>query len=267
VTELDSDTQRLIAEAAEWIVEYHYDIRWHSVSRRFGLGDHVAGYERLTRSQSFHDADYPDCVLAVLIDMWADNPEDTCRLLMRVVQHDVADLVDEYPALASLKEHGTPGAARAVALPSSVRYLEIDFPPDDFYKDLVAEVNNCYRYGMYVPMRILIRKLFENLVIDVLRKKYKGGKQDVELYFATARGRFHDFAVLCDNLDGRQADFTSIVSGLDSVFFTKLRPFRVRGNSGAHTIELGVVKADVDAERPDANHVAKLLVRAFQNIP
>lgn len=267
MTELDGDTQRLLAEAADWIVENKYNMRWHSISRRFGLGDHVDGFDRLTRSQSFGDEDYPDCVLVVLSDMWEDNHDDTTRLLMHVIREDVDALQDDYPALAAFKEHGSPAAARAVALPASVRYLDVDHPPDDFYKHLVSEINDCYRYGLYVPMRILLRKLLENLVIDILRKRFNGSKQDVELYFSTGRGRFHDFAMLCDNLDAKKGDFVSVVSGLDAGFFTKLKQFRVRGNSGAHTIELGIVKADIDADQADANHLAKLLIRALGNVP
>ena len=44
--------------------------------------------------------------------------------------------------------------------------------PDIFYKKLIEEINFQYITKHSMSLSVLMRKLFENLIIDILRKKY-----------------------------------------------------------------------------------------------
>jgi len=50
-----------------------------------------------------------------------------------------------------------------------------------FYQKLVDEINISYHYSLILAPSILLRKLFENLLIDLLREQFKTSK--LELYF------------------------------------------------------------------------------------
>lgn len=50
------------------------------------------------------------------------------------------------------------------------------------------EINTFCDNGHFVPVCLIIRKIFENLVIDILRKKY--GTVGIVLYYDRSKGRF-----------------------------------------------------------------------------
>lgn len=71
-----------------------------------------------------------------------------------------------------------------------------------FYNKLKTEINLGYKLGLYSSVVVLCRKLVENLLIDILRKKYPRNKKgNLKLYFDKNGGRFHDFGILIDNLE------------------------------------------------------------------
>jgi len=58
-----------------------------------------------------------------------------------------------------------------LTVPAIPEYLLIQVFSDEFYKILVQNINLAYRYGLYTAAMVLIRKILENLLIDILRKK------------------------------------------------------------------------------------------------
>ncbi len=82
---------------------------------------------------------------------------------------------------------------------SFTKYLDISDVPDPFYRDLIDLINKCYSYGIYPAVLVFSRKLLENLLVDILRKKY--GMQNVELFFDTKRRRFRSFNELLKNFE------------------------------------------------------------------
>ena len=107
---------------------------------------------------------------------------------------------------------------------------------DLFYIRLKNQINIGYKFGLYSSVVVLSRKLVENLLIEVLRKKYPGNeKGNLELYYVTKKGRFHDFTVLLDNLEQKKSTF-----GIDeptvSKFISLVKPFRESANSTAHSM-------------------------------
>ncbi|MFZ0510166.1 MAG: hypothetical protein WAM14_01055 [Candidatus Nitrosopolaris sp.] len=107
---------------------------------------------------------------------------------------------------------------------------------EHFYNRLKNEINMGYKFGLYTSVVVLSRKLVENLLIDMLRKKYPPNEEgNLELYYDKKRKRFHDFAVLLDNLEKLKSKF-----GIDeltiSKFLSLAKPFRASANSNAHSI-------------------------------
>lgn len=107
---------------------------------------------------------------------------------------------------------------------------------DPFYDNLKKEINSCFRFGFYTSVAVLSRKLIENLVIDVLRKKYPLNKiRKLGLYYDKKRKRFHDFTILLDSLEKTKSKF-GIDEEIVSKFISLAKPFRPSTNAKAHSI-------------------------------
>ena len=143
-------------------------------------------------------------------------------------------------------------------------FVEVVWTPDDFYKKLIDEINRAYAYQMPMALSVTIRKLLENLVIDILRKKY--GTADLALYYDPSRRRFNDFSVLLRNLDAKKDDFHYITSSLDRSFINNLNQYKITGNSGAHSIDTNLTVERFTVEKDKINHIVQLLLRVFQRL-
>jgi hypothetical protein len=72
----------------------------------------------------------------------------------------------------------------------------------------IGEINRAYTHRCYTSTFVLCRKVLENLITGILRKKYPDDKREHrEKYFDFNRGRFHDFGVLLKNLGDSKNDF------------------------------------------------------------
>ncbi|MGD0976864.1 MAG: hypothetical protein ABR875_01025 [Minisyncoccia bacterium] len=81
---------------------------------------------------------------------------------------------------------------------------------DHFKKGHIEELNRAYTFSCNTCVFILGRKIVENLIIDILKKKYpEKEKTNKELYFDTAQGRLKDFEVILKNLKSKKSDFGS----------------------------------------------------------
>jgi hypothetical protein len=143
-------------------------------------------------------------------------------------------------------------------------FIQVTWLPDDFYKRLVDEINQLYTNQLPFSLSVLIRKLFENLTIDILRKRY--GTQQLELYYDTSRRRFHDFSVLLQNLDENQTDFHYVNPDLDSSLIQRINQYRETGNSAAHSIEADLTIEQILTDRGNINYLVQYLLRMLQNI-
>lgn len=113
--------------------------------------------------------------------------------------------------------------------------IEIEFK-DFFYDPLIREINLTHRFELFTSTMFLARKLLENLVIEILRIKYPPNvKGNLEIYYNTDEGRFHDFTILLKNLEERKEDFVVDVN-IITEFISLVKPFRPRANANAHSI-------------------------------
>jgi hypothetical protein len=168
--------------------------------------------------------------------------------------------------LAGFEGKAKVGHSLLNVLPTTQEYLEIKPIPDKFYESLVHNINESYRFGIYVATLILVRKLVENLLIDILRKKYT--LKRLELFFDKSHGRFLGLSELISSFEGRSKDFKPIEPDLRDLV-QRLRDLREEGNTATHSMqaEIGVRKEDLDKMREDTYYVASCLVRIYTNIP
>ena len=136
--------------------------------------------------------------------------------------------------------------------------------PGAFYRLLVEEINFQYQSHHAVSLSILIRKLFENLIIDILRKKY--GTEKLSMYYDSSRRRFHDFSHLLENISNNIGDFNHISQNFDKDFIKELNIYRETGNSGAHSIDENINMEQFTSKQKDINYRLNLLFRVLDNI-
>jgi len=141
--------------------------------------------------------------------------------------------------------------------------IDIKFE-DIFYRNLATEINTCHKMAAYTAAFILSRKLIENLVIDILRKKFPVSETNLEIYYRPKEGRFHDLAVLLKNLEDRKEKF-GIDESIIEEFFKLIKPFRSIANSNTHSI---IIWGDKDSlEKLQIEKMVGLLLKIFTNIP
>ena len=104
---------------------------------------------------------------------------------------------------------------------------------DSFYSKLVDEINRSVQFELPNAGLILSRKLIENLLIDVLRKKY--GVKKLSLYYNKRKKRFVDFSVLITNLEKRKKDFGPDETLLERTLSLS-KKLREAANSSAHSL-------------------------------
>lgn len=136
--------------------------------------------------------------------------------------------------------------------------------PDSFYYDLVIDINKCYSFGVYSAVRILNRKLLENLLIDLLRKKI--GMTEIDLFYDTGKRRFHDFKILLKNVGAKLDDFKPISAALDSRLLKNIDQFRGSANSSAHTIELQIEKGELDSSKENIIFIVRVLSKMIKSL-
>lgn len=118
---------------------------------------------------------------------------------------------------------------------------------DPFVKDHILEVNKAYTAGCYTAAFILCRKIIENLLTDIIKRKYGYPKREtVELYFDTSRGRTRDFGEILTSLRNHAVDFVPEKALLERILNLSEK-FREDANNKAHSWYHIVRKPELDA--------------------
>ena len=141
--------------------------------------------------------------------------------------------------------------------PISEEFIEFKFIKQKFYSDLIQNFNEIYRHGIFWLLPLILRKIIENYLIDILRKKY--GMKNIELFYRKSQSRFEDFSQLLSNFEAKLADFKLYSAEINKDFIKTLDYFREKGNSSAHSIEVLVKKKNIDDYREEINHLINML--------
>lgn len=181
--------------------------------------------------------------------------KDRIDILLEVLYKSRDELISIDPSLAN----------QVVITRSKPNYLiQVTSVPDEFYKKLIDEINILYGNDRYIPVCLLLRKLFENLIIDILRKKY--GMTQIILFYNPSKSMFQSFSTLLDNLKTKIDDFKPIEPSFDQEIIKRIDYYRERGNSSAHSISADITKKDIDDKKDEINYLIMLLIRILNNI-
>lgn len=85
----------------------------------------------------------------------------------------------------SIMEIKPKGISKYSTLGTSGTLIE-NFFDDNFFAKLVIEINRAYSFRLYTATLTLLRKLVENLIIELLRTKF--GMQKIDLFYWTDKG-------------------------------------------------------------------------------
>jgi len=241
-------------------------------AQMYGFDEIMNELSRFLRSQYFWDSDYPMNVLEFLNKCYETSPERTIAMAIKILKDIIAmkgikeeNLRMDYPAIyAYLKGNVAPPTLLAVTAISD--YLSIQAFPDEFYKVLAQNINLAYKYGFYTATMVLIRKMLENLLIDILRKKY--GMKNIDLFFDQQHGRFKMFNELIRNFEEKLQDFKYIEPGIEEVL-TELKNMREECNAAAHSLEkeIRLKRDNLDNIKEKVNFLVSIMIRVYNNIP
>ena len=145
----------------------------------------------------------------------------------------------------------------------SSNLIDLDFN-DVFYNELRDEINMAYKMRLFTSVMLLIRKLFENLIIEILRMKYPSNTPgNLEIYYIINDGRFQNFTILLRNIEERKCDFT-VDEDLITEIISLIKPFRKGANANAHSII--IVSDENDISEFYVDRISALLLRLYSNI-
>jgi len=150
-----------------------------------------------------------------------------------------------------------------VPMGQSSNLIDLDFN-DVFYNELRNEINKAYQVRLFTSVMLLSRKLFENLIIEILRMKYPSNiSGNLEIYYFVKDGKFQNFTILLQNIEERKSDFT-VDEHLITQIISLIKPFRKGANANAHSII--IVSDENDILKFDIPRISALLLRLYSNI-
>lgn len=253
-------------------VERHcYDTDWILIALSCGVIDilNKPKHERVRRAQTFGDIDYPHAIFTFLSDIFNYNYQTGLLLISEIalsskLNDEQESELNTILSFFSDEKIDITKLVQTALINKNDKFIDLVKYPDDFYKTLIEEINFLYISKCAMSLSILIRKLIENLIIDILRKNY--GTAQIDFYYNPNRGRFHDFSVLLKKLDEVQTDFHHVTQNLDTTFIRELNDYRETGNSSAHSIDSNISIGEFNSKKDDINNKVKLLIRVFNNI-
>ena len=141
---------------------------------------------------------------------------------------------------------------------------------NSFYISLVDEINTAFKKRLWTSTMVLLRKLFENLLIEMFREKYISDPEKVNLFYNKKKHQFRSFESLKDSLFTKDnlIDFEPYDPMIykDRNFKGFLEKIKIEGNKNAHTMEI-IHKPEKIKEMRDAiNEYSALLCRIINQI-
>jgi hypothetical protein len=105
--------------------------------------------------------------------------------------------------------------------------------PKIFYRPLEEEINQTFRYNLPNATLMLSRKLVENLLYNLLERKFA---DMIVLWYDINQGRANDFSVLINNLQNNKKKFSPDEQELIELLLSLIEPFRREANSKTHKV-------------------------------
>ncbi|MGB8656765.1 MAG: ATP-binding protein [Candidatus Zixiibacteriota bacterium] len=134
--------------------------------------------------------------------------------------------------------------------------------PQNFYYKLQDEINGCYKPNYPNAAFFLCRKLVENLVFNILEKKFPS---DVDLWYDKATMYHLPMSVLVKNLFDKRDQFKPNARRYIEKFNTDVGTFKKEANAKAHNIFEYLTNKD-ELKKFKINDLVQLLLNVYQSI-
>ena len=126
------------------------------------------------------------------------------------------------------------------------------------------EINKAYGYWLYTASIVLLRKLFENLIIDLLRTRY--GVKKLELFYNEDKGMHYNLSTLIENLKDNISDFKMFTRAFNDDFFRFIHDLREKAGGSAHSIDISTNSKTLYNWKDAINQYTKLLRSVIQKV-
>lgn len=142
----------------------------------------------------------------------------------------------------------------------------INYESDDYLtKEHISELNKAYTHKCYTCVSILLRKIIENKLIDILRHKFPPtSKENKELYFDIAQKRFKDLEIVIKNIRKKSSDF-----GVDKKLVERIADLtgilKNKANDNTHSW-FHIIKNKAEIQEVHPQMVFELIFKLEKNI-
>jgi hypothetical protein len=134
--------------------------------------------------------------------------------------------------------------------------------PQSFYAPLEQEINDCYGNNFPNATFFLSRKLIENLIFNILEKKYP---TDIQLWFNVGTNSHHKLSLLITNLYSKKANFKPNVRLYLEKFNREIGAFRKEANLKAHNV-IEYLKDKSELKKYKINDLVQLLLNIYHHM-
>ncbi|MDO8528375.1 MAG: hypothetical protein Q7S06_00600 [Nanoarchaeota archaeon] len=120
-----------------------------------------------------------------------------------------------------------------------------------FLKAHIEEINRCYHAHGYTASFIIIRKVIENLIVEIIKKKFPNKtKQDKEIYLNFDTGHTRDLSEIIDNLRKKSTSFDPDEKQLVQRILSLSEKFKNDANDKTHSLYHISSKKELDDSNP-----------------
>jgi hypothetical protein len=116
-------------------------------------------------------------------------------------------------------------------------FLYLKFETNNkFYNKHILEINKAYNAGCYTSVNVLLRKIIENVIIDILRHKYPpDDRSNKILYYNIDRKSYQDFSIVLKNLYDKRNDFDTLKKQIERLY-DLCKNFKDDANDKTHSL-------------------------------
>ncbi len=169
---------------------------------------------------------YPTSTLNAVAQIYAEqHGESVRRLIGKVDKLTIPSIVIEKPTVLKSK--------KKINAKERIRPIIQFGTPDIFLRKHLDEINRAYAKNCYTCVFVLVRKVFENLIISILKTKYP---TDREVYFDVSKNRNLDFSIVLAHLYEKRNEFDDDRKIAIERLNQKLKPFKNDANDKAHSL-------------------------------
>lgn len=128
-----------------------------------------------------------------------------------------------------------------------------------FITEHIKEINLAFTKRCYTSVNILVRKIVENLIIDILRNKFPSSTPgNIDLYYDKAKSRYKDFSIVLKNLYNKRTSFPIDDKKKIERLYEKAKKLKEFANDSAHSLYY-IIKNKEEVNNFDLDMIFELI--------